>query len=104
MGDFIRTKGEFSRVQDEFKRVHDKLDKSGEKLEEMPRIDERVKNLVSGQINLDKKVIDHDDRIRELEETSTARGAVLGRVERFIWLGLEAVIGLFAGLWEKILG
>lgn len=81
-------------------RMEEKLDKVVDALERLVRLEERHDNAVSRIDRVECRQDTHARRLTDVEQEMRARGAVGGRVERFVWLVLAAVVGAVSYLWR----
>jgi hemerythrin superfamily protein len=76
-----------------FDRIEKNLDKLGDKIDEltkvvtaMARIEERMVTLFKRMDRYDEAQSDIDDRLNEVEKTSTKRGVVYHMIDKGFWL------------------
>ena len=74
-------------------RMESKIDKVVDALQALVRLEEKHINLEARMSRSEDRLDNHGLRITEAEKELRSRGAVSGRVERFAWLILAALIG-----------
>ena len=77
-------------------KIDEKLDKLSDAISQLARIEERISNQTSTMNKLYDDITSLEKRVRAIEYQSSARGVVIGSVERFGWLVITAAIGIAA--------
>ena len=76
--------------------IDSKLDKLSDAISRLAMIEERITHQNDGLNRQVERLDDHEKRLRLMEFQSSARGVVLGYIERFGWIVLTATIGLLS--------
>lgn len=79
--------------EDRLTRIEGKLDKLSDAVVSLARMEERMVTLFKRMDNYDEEQKLMWDRIRKLNEISTARGHALRFIERIWWIVLTAAVG-----------
>ena len=77
-------------------RMEEKLDKVVESLNALVRLEEKHNSIELRLERAEGRVDTHARRLTDVEGDLRARGAIGGKVERFIWVVVSAVVGAVA--------
>lgn len=77
-------------------RMENKLDKVVDALERLVRLEEKHDAVISRVDKQEGRLDRHADKIYTLEQFRTSSMLVSGRVERFVWLVVAALVGVVA--------
>ncbi len=75
-------------------RIDAKLDKLSDAISRLARIEERITHQTTGMNRLDQSVDALERRMRDVENQSSARGVIIGHIERFGWIAVAALVGV----------
>jgi hypothetical protein len=82
-------------------RIEQKLDKLADAVVSLARMEERMITLFKRMDNYENKQLVLEDRVTEVEKTSTSRGAVFRLVDKTIWIVIGAVVVLVFELFKR---
>ena len=76
----------FDRVEKNIDKLGDKIDELTKVVTAMARIEERMVTLFKRMDRYDESHADLDERLTEVEKTSTKRGAIYHLIDKGFWL------------------
>jgi hypothetical protein len=82
-------------------RIEQKLDKLADAVVSLARMEERMITLFKRMDNYENKQLVLEERVTEVENTSTSRGAVFRLVDKTIWIVIGAVVVLVFELFKR---
>ena len=81
-------------------RLEEKLDKVIDALERLVRLEERHESVAVRVDRVEGRQDTHAQRLMDLEGEMKSRGAVAGKVERFIWIVTAGLVGVVVSIWK----
>jgi len=81
-------------------RIESKLDKVVDSLERLVRLEEKHNSVELRVSRAEGRQDTHARRLAEVESDLRARGAIGGKVERFVWIVIAAIVGAVSYIWR----
>jgi hypothetical protein len=81
-------------------RLEEKLDRVVDRLDTLVRLEEKHVSIERRVEGVEGRADTHARRLAEVESDLKTRGAIGGRVERFAWVVVAAVVGAIGFIWK----
>lgn len=76
-------------------RIETKVDTMQAAIVQMAKTEERVVRLMESDTKKTEWILELQDKVIKLEKDQVGRNAIVSRVERVLWVGLTAALGLY---------